>query len=91
MKIVFRIIILSLILLSCTNRNEDITYFNPDIEVVAVFTPRGIGDQSNTTGLIYKGLMKTTDSLGLSCRIIVPFYFEEGADSIIKLDRKSVV
>lgn len=89
MKIIFRIIILSLILLSCTNKDEDVKYFNHDIEVVAVFTPRGIGDQSNTTGLIYKGLMRTTDSLGLSCRIIVPFTFEEGADSIIQLVNKN--
>ena len=58
--------------------------FRHDTEVIAVFTPDGIGDQTKE-GLIYKGIVRTTDSLGLVFRPVVPMTYEEGAETLIRL------
>ena len=49
-----------------------------------MFTPKGIGDQSNA-GMIYKGALAATDSLGISYRPIFPKTYEEGAETIARL------
>ena len=96
MKVIFRIILLSLCLYSCSDLKEDPVAFRHDTEVIAVFTPNGIGDQTKE-GLIYKGIVKTTDSLGLVFRPVFPMTYEEGAETIIRLasenqkDRKRLI
>ena len=64
MKIILRIILLSIFLYSCSNHKKDLDIFKYDTEVIAVFTPRGIGDQSSA-GLLYSGMIAATDSTKL--------------------------
>ena len=84
MKVILRIIVLSIFLYSCSNHKKDLDIFKYDTEVIAVFTPRGIGDRSNA-GLIYSGLIAATDSLNISFRPIIPKTYEEGANTIAQL------
>lgn len=84
MKIILRIILLSIFLYSCSNHKKDLDIFKYDTEVIAVFTPRGIGDQSSA-GLLYSGMIAATDSLGISFRPIIPKTYEEGAETIAQL------
>ena len=53
-------------------------------EVIAVFTPNKIGDQTDAA-LIYQGIVRATDSLGLSFRPIFPATFEDGAETLAEL------
>ena len=73
-------------LYSCSDPNKDLNIFSYDTEVIAVFTPNGIGDQSNS-GLIYKGILAATDSLGISFRPIIPKTYKEGAETLAQLTR----
>lgn len=75
---------LSICLCSCSNHNEDLNIFKYDTEVIAVFTPRGIGDQSSAS-MLYSGIIATTDALGISFRPIIPKTYEEGAKTIAQL------
>ena len=84
MKIKHIIILLSLTLFSCVDRDEDLNNFDYNTEVIAVFTPKKIGDQTDA-GLCYKGIIKATDSLRLAFRPIFPSTFEEGAETIARL------
>ena len=84
MKVILRVILLSIFLYSCSNHKEDLNIFKYDTEVVAVFTPRGIGDQTNA-GLLYSGTIAATDALGISFRPIIPKTYEEGANTITQL------
>lgn len=84
MKRIIPIILLSFWLFSCSDEHEDLDIFKYDTEVIAVFAPNGIGDQTNA-GLIYKGIIKATDSLNLSFRPIFPLTYEEGAKTIAQL------
>lgn len=84
MKVILRLILLSIFLYSCSNHKEDLNIFKYDTEVVAVFTPRGIGDQSSA-GQLYSGIITTTDALGISFRPITPKTYEEGAKTIAQL------
>lgn len=84
MKVILRIILLSVFLYSCSNRSEDLNIFKYDTEVIAVFTPRGIGDQSSAS-LLYSGIIAATDYLGISFRPIIPKTYEEGANTIAQL------
>lgn len=79
---------LSLLLFSCHPEGNEPNLFDPSVEVICVYTPRGIGDNS-TAGMIYTGVLRTTDSLGIACRFIFPITFEEGADSIAQLVREN--
>ena len=72
MKRIFGIFLLTLTLFSCTNNEEE------------VFTPYKIGEHSDA-GLMYKGIVKATDSLGLSFRPIFPATYEEGAETLAEL------
>ena len=78
------IILLSFWLFSCSDEHDDLVMFKYDTEVIAVFAPNGVGDQTNA-GLIYKGIVKATDSLNLSFRPIFPLTYEEGAKTIAQL------
>lgn len=53
-------------------------------EVIAVFTPNKIGDQTDAA-LIYQGIVRATDSLDLSFRPIFPATFEDGAETLAEL------
>ena len=69
---------------SCSEKIDDQVTFKYDTEVIAVFTPNGIGDQTNA-GLIYTGIVRTADLLGISFRPIFPTTYEDGAKTIVKL------
>ena len=84
MKLIFRIILLSILLYSCTDKHAVPDTFKYDTEVIAVFTPNGIGDQS-ASGLMYKGMVRTADELGISFRPVFPLTYEEGAETIARL------
>lgn len=84
MKIKHLIILLSLVLFSCADSDEDVNRFDCNTEVVAVFTPKKIGDKTDAE-LCYKGIIKTADSLRLAFRPIFPSTFEEGAETIARL------
>lgn len=84
MKRILQIILLSLLVWSCSEKIDDQGPFKYDTEVIAVFTPNGIGDQTNA-GLIYTGIVRTADSLGISFRPIFPISYEDGANTIAKL------
>ena len=84
MKLILKITLLFIFLHSCSDPRKDLDIFRYDTEVIAVFTPNGIGDQSNS-GQIYKGLISATDSLGISFRPIIPKSYKEGADIIAQL------
>lgn len=84
MKVILRIILLSLLMWSCSEKIDDQVTFKYDTEVIAVFTPNGIGDQTNA-GLIYTGIVRTADLLGISFRPIFPTTYEDGAKTIVKL------
>ena len=87
-KKIFGIILLFCTFFSCTKNDEDLNIFNHATEVVAVFTPHKIGDQTEA-GLIYQGIVRATDSLRLSFRPIFPSTFEEGADTLAQLMRRN--
>lgn len=84
MKRIIPIVLLSLCLWACSDDYEDLNTFKYDTEVIAVFTPRGVGDQTDA-GLIYRGIIKATDSLNIVFRPIFPLTYEEGAETIAKL------
>ena len=84
MKLIFQIILLSILLYSCTDKHAVPDTFKYDTEVIAVFTPNGIGDQS-ASGLMYKGMVRTADELGISFRPVFPLTYEEGAETIARL------
>lgn len=84
MKVLLRLILPIICLYSCSDIVEDHETFKYDTEVIAVFTPNGIGDQSKA-GLIYKGIVRATDSHGLAFRPIFPHTYEEGAETIAQL------
>ena len=84
MKVILRVILLSIFLYSCSNHKEDLNIFKYDTEVIAVFTPRGIGDQSSA-GQLYSGIINATDALGISFRPVIPKTYEEGAKTIAQL------
>ena len=78
MKHILRSIFLFLSLYSCSAPYEDVNQFRHDAEVIAVFSPNGIGDCSYSA-LMYMGMIAATDSLGISFRPIIPATYEEGA------------
>lgn len=84
MKFILRLIFLLVCLYSCSDIIEDHETFKYDTEVIAVFTPNGIGNQSNA-GLIYKGIVGATESLGLAFHPIFPYTYEEGEEIIAQL------
>ena len=84
MKRIIPIVLLSLCLWSCSDDYEDLNTFKYDTEVIAVFAPRGVGDQTDA-GLIYKGIIKATDSLNIAFRPIFPLTYEEGIETIAEL------
>lgn len=84
MKTIVQIIFLSLCIYSCTEKQEVPSAFKYDTEVIAVFAPQGIGDQSSA-GQMYKGLTQIADDLNISFRPVFPLTFEEGAEMIARL------
>ena len=84
MKPILRIILLSICLYSCADNHEVPHAFEYNTEVIAVFTPLGIGNHSSS-GLIYKGIIKATDALNISFRPIFPLTYEDGAEIIAQL------
>ena len=84
MKSILRIILISVCIYSCSGPSGDLNVFKYDTEVIAVFTPNGIGDQS-AAGLMYRGIVTATDSLGISFRPFIPRTYDEGAEIIAKL------
>ena len=89
MKLIIRIILLSICLYSCSKVHEVPEMFKYDTEVIAVFTPRGIGDHSSAE-LQYKGMITTADALGISFRPVFPLTYEEGAETIARLSCEDV-
>ena len=91
MKIILRIMFLSIFVWSCSEKiDQDL--FKYDTEVIAVFTPNGIADHASA-GLIYTGIVRAADSLGISFRPVFPITYEDGAKTIAKLasdDQKGV-
>ena len=83
MKAIVRIILLSLCVYSCTEKQEVPAAFKYDTEVIAVFAPQGIGDQSSA-GQMYKGLTQIADALNISFRPVFPLTFEDGAETIAR-------
>lgn len=88
MKVILRIILLSICIYSCSDSSEELNTFKYDTEVIAVFTPKGIGDYSQA-GLIYKGIIKAADSLGIAYRPVFPLTYEEGAQTIADLVKEN--
>ena len=84
MKYILRTIFLFLTLYSCSEPYEDLNPFRQDAEVIAVFSPNGIGDCSYSA-LMYRGMIAATDSLGISFRPIIPATYEEGAEKLLQL------
>ena len=84
MKAIVRIILFALCICSCAEKQEVPTAFRYDTEVIAVFPPRGIGEQSSA-GQIYKGLTQVADALNISFRPVFPLTYEEGAERILQL------
>ena len=84
MKHILRTIFLFLCLYSCSAPYEDMNQFRHDAEVIAVFSPNGIGDCSYSA-LMYRGMIAATDSLGISFRPIIPATYEEGAEKLLQL------
>ena len=84
MKAIVRIILFALCICSCAEKQEVPTAFMYDTEVIAVFPPRGIGEQSSA-GQIYKGLTQVADALNISFRPVFPLTYEEGAERILQL------
>lgn len=83
MQKILPVILLLSLMVACAPKNGP-KLFNPNVEVICVYTPRGIEDGSNAA-LIYMGILRTTDSLGIACRSVFPFNFADGADSIAQL------
>ena len=88
MKSILRIFCLSLCLYSCADKYEVPSAFRHDTEVIAVFTPRGIDDQSSA-GQMYKGLTHTADAMNISFYPVFPLTYEEGAETIARLAAKN--
>ena len=88
MKQILRNILVVLCLYSCSDIQPHQDRFQYDTEVIAVFTPNGIGDQTNA-GLIYKGIVKATDSLGIRFRPVFPLTYEDGAETIAELAKSN--
>ena len=84
MKTIVQIIFLSLCIYSCTEKQEVPSAFKYDTEVIVVFAPQGIGDQSSA-GQMYKGLTQIADDLNISFRPVFPLTFEEGAEMIASM------
>lgn len=84
MKFILRIILLTFCLYSCSDIQENLDTHKCDTEVIAVFTPYGLGDHSSA-GLMYKGIVKAADSLGIKFRPVFPLTYEEGAETIAEL------
>lgn len=87
MNKLFLVILLVSLLCSCHSDDKNPQFFDPGVEVVCVYTPRGISDNT-TESAIYTGVVRTTDSLGIAYRMIFPITFAEGADSIAALVNK---
>ena len=83
MQKILPVILLLMLMVACKPKEEP-KLFNPNVEVICVYTPRGIEDGSNAA-LIYMGILRTTDSLGIACRPVFPYNFAEGVDSIAQL------
>lgn len=84
MKPILRIILLSICLYSCADKHEVSDTFRYDTEVIAVFTPNGIGDQTGSE-LMYKGMIQAADALRISFQALIPKTYEEGAEIIAGL------
>lgn len=84
MKPILPIVLISLCAYSCAERYETPEAFGYDTEVIAVFTPNGIGDQSRSA-LMYKGLVQAADELNISFRPVFPLTYEDGAETIALL------
>ena len=68
MKLLTRILCLAFLVSSCCKNMEEGTdspLFRHDTQVIVVFPPAGIGDQTEAA-LIYQGAFRATDSLGLA-------------------------
>lgn len=61
MKKIFGTILLLLTLFSCAKNDEEVNNYEHTTEVIAVFTPNKIGDQTDAA-LIYQGIVRATDS-----------------------------
>ena len=81
MKRIFPIILLSCLLFACHPEEKAPSLFDTSVEVVCVYTPRGIGDNFSAE-LIYKAVLRTTDSLNIAYRSIY-LYLREGMDGFI--------
>ena len=84
MRKLWRIILLVICLYSCSDKYEVPSAFKYDTVVIAVFSPLGISDASGA-GLMYKGLVRTTDALKISFRPVFPLTYEDGAETILRL------
>ena len=79
-----RILLLTFCLYACSDHDKDQNQFRYDTEVIAVFSPYGTTGQTNAD-LLYRGMIQTTDSLGITFRPIFPLTYEEGAEILSEL------
>lgn len=79
-----QILLLTFCLYACSDHDKDQNQFRYDTEVIAVFSPYGTPGQTNAD-LMYRGMIKATDSLGIRFRPIFPLTYEEGAETLAEL------
>ena len=84
MRNIFKILLILVCLSSCTKHKGDSDRFKYDMEVIAIFSSYGVSEHTHD-GLIYSGLIKATDSLGIVFRPIIPFTYEDGTNTIDRL------
>ena len=83
LKIFLEILLILISSSSCVKR-EDKDKFRYDTEVIAIFSSYGVSEHTHD-GMIYKGLINASDSLGIVFRPIIPFTYEEGTNTIERL------
>jgi basic membrane lipoprotein Med (substrate-binding protein (PBP1-ABC) superfamily) len=83
LKVILKILLILISLSSCV-KSDDKDGFRYDTEVIAVFSSYGVSEHTHD-GLIYKGLIKATDSLGIVFRPVIPFTYEDGTNTIDRL------
>lgn len=93
MKLLTRILCLAFLVSSCCKNMEEGTdspLFRHDTQVIVVFPPAGIGDQTEAA-LIYQGAFRATDSLGLAFCPIFPSSYKDGVETLSQLVKSDVV
>lgn len=91
MRIRHLFIVVGVLLLAMTGCRKEEVYVEmvaTDVEVIAVFTPQGLGDRSYVD-MMYIGLYSATNELNISFHPVFPKNTQAGVDSIVKYATES--